>query len=196
MTNKEVAVIEKKLTPVMRDAQDLEIVNERTMVEATTMLSTLNKIGDAMKIEKDKTLRPALDTVAAIRAFWEKPEGMYKNAIALIRGKMTTYQTAAKATADAEAAKLAARVGEGKGKLKVETAVRKMEEIEKPIGSVATDAGMVKFKTVKKFEVMDLSMVPLKYHVADEVAIRKAMLAGIELTGVRYFEEEIPLNFR
>lgn len=196
MTTKEVTVMEKKLSPMNEAAEDLIIKDEKTMVKATEMLSQINKIGDAMKAEKDKTMRPALDTVAAIRLQWRTIETRYESAIAIIRQKMTEYQTEKVRIRREEEAKIAARVGEGKGKLKVETAVRQMEEVEKPASTVTTDSGAVKFRAVKKFEVMDMTMLPMQYHLADEVAIRKAMLDGKQLPGVRYYEDQVPNNFR
>lgn len=196
MTNKELSVISRKLSPIERDAQDLEITDQKTMGEANEYLSKLNKIGDAMKAEKNKTLLPAQETVAAIKAQWKPLETIYEGAISLIRRKMSSYQTEAKRLADEEADRIAARIGEGKGKLKAGTAMRQMSEIETPEKSVAGDQGMTKFKTVPKFEVVDLSKIPLEYHLANDVAIRKAMIAGVKLDGVRYFSEEIPMNYR
>jgi hypothetical protein len=196
MTNKDIAVIEKKLLPTIKEIERLTVVDEKSEIEASEMLSQLNLIGDSMKEKKAKVYDPAWQTVVAIRAEWKPREDMLSNAIDLIRGKLKKYRTDAKAAADAEAAKIADRVGEGKGKFKVETAVRKIEEIEQPTGSVATDAGIVKYKTVTKFEVTDMKALPIEYHIADEVAIRKAMLSGIKLQGVRYFTEEVPLNYR
>lgn len=194
--NKDVAVIEKKLSPMLKSAQDLEIVDEASKAQATVLLSNINKYGDAAEAEKEKVMRPALDTVNAIRAQWKPIETVVSNAVLIIRRKMTDYQTAAKKAADEEQQKIAARVGSGKGKFSVETAVKKIENIEQPKAHVSTDAGSIKFKTVKKFEVMDMTMLPIEYHLANEVAIRKAMSEGKELAGIRYFTEEVPLNYR
>lgn len=198
MTNKEVSVIEKKLHPIIEKANELVVKDEKSEKLATEMLSQLNLVGDKMKEQKAKVYEPAYATVVAIREEWKPRETLLSSAIAVIRGKMTKYRTDAKAAADAEAAKIAARVGEGKGKLKVDTAVRQIEEIERPTGNVATDAGVVKYKTVPKFnpDTINMRLLPAQYHLPDLVAIRKAMLAGEKLPGVEYFTEEQPSNFR
>lgn len=198
MTKKEVAVIEKQMTPVeiKERAETLAVTDEKSEIRAAEMLSQFNLVGDWMKKDKAKEYDPAWATVVAIRARWKPKEDILTAAISLVRSKMNKYRTDAKAKADAEAAKIAERVGEGKGKFKVDTAVRKIEEIDRPAGAVATEAGVVKYKTTQKFEVMDVTMLPIEYILPDEVAIRKAMLEGKKLPGVRYFEEQIPVNFR
>lgn len=198
MTKKEVAIIEKQMTPVeiKERAETLAVTDEKSEIRAAEMLSQFNLVGDWMKKDKAKEYDPAWKTVVAIRARWKPKEDILTAAITLVRSKMNKYRTDAKAKADAEAAKIADRVGEGKGKFKVDTAVRKIEEIDRPTGAVATEAGVVKYKTTQKFEVMDVTMLPIEYILPDEVAIRKAMLEGKKLPGVRYFEEQIPVNFR
>lgn len=188
--------IQKKVDPIVKKADDLEIKTPKHMEAATEMLSQLNKMGDNVEAEKMKVMRPLLDAQKAERGRWKPIETKLEEAIAIVRRKMTIYQTAAKKEADEEAARIAARVGEGKGKLKIETAIEKIADIKTPAASVATDAGMVKFRTDKKFEVMDITMLPTEYLLANETKIREAMKAGTELPGVRYYTEEVPVNSR
>lgn len=196
MTNKDVAMIEKKLSPIEEQAKALEVIDEKTEHQAATLLSQLNLVGDAMKERKAAVYDPAWQTVVAIRAEWKPKETMLEAAITLVRGKMNKYRTAAKAAADAEAAKIASRIGDGKGKLKIATAVKQIEAIEQPTGAVATSVGIVKYDTIEKFEVMDVTMLPVEYLLANEVLIRSAMRKGVKIPGVRYYEEQVPKNFR
>jgi hypothetical protein len=107
---------------------------------------------------------------------------------------MSAYQTEQDRIAREKEEKIAARVGEGKGKLKVETAVNKMNEIERAPEKIESEKGKLSFRTVKKFEVQDTGMLPPDYILPDLSAIRKAMLAGLELPGVKYWEEKEPIN--
>lgn len=197
-TTKEVSVkvIDKNISLILPAAQKLEIVDAETMKEAVSVLSTINQWNDRVVAYKESKTKPLNLALKIIRDETRPLETRLTEVIGQLRRKITTYQTEAKRVADEEAAKIAARVGEGKGKLKVETAVRQIDEVEKPDALVASDDGLVKFKTVKKFEVMDMTMLPIEYHLADETAIRKQMAAGIELKGVRYYNEEVPVNFR
>ena len=194
--DKEVKVLEKEITPFVKKAEGIVITDAKGMKSATEILSQMNKYADQVKERKETVTKPLNAALKAARALFAPLEDKLDDGISQIRKAMTNYQTEQRRIEKEEEDRIAARVGEGKGKLKVETAVKKMSEIDRADKNVAADSGSVKFKTVKKFEVMDVTLLPHEYIVADEVKIRKAMLADIELPGVRYFTEEVPSNFR
>lgn len=196
MSKNAVAIYEKKVSPLAAEAEALAIKSPEDMKVATELLSRMNKTLDAVEEEEDKVLKPLKEAVKAEQNRWKPFKEMLKPAIESLRKRMGKYQTEADEKAAQDKAKIAERVGPGKGKLKIETAIRKSEEIEGPEATVATESGMVKFRTDKKFEVMDLTMLPYEYLLANEPMIRKAMKEGIELPGVRYFEEKVPVNSR
>jgi hypothetical protein len=196
MTQNNIAIIEKEISPALAKAQALEITNEKTITTAAELLSTLNIQLDKITAEKERVTKPLNEALKAERSRWKPIETVLDEAVTIIRKKMTVYQTAQKAEADAEEARIAARVKPGTGNLTAETAVKKMEEIERPAVTVSAASGAIKFVSVRVFEVMDLSLVPLDYHLANEVAIRKAMIAGIELPGVKYETIQRPSNYR
>lgn len=192
----ELTTIENKFSPIVAKAQELAIADEKSMGAAAQYLSELNLFLDKIVAYKETKTKPLNSALKIIRAETKPFETQLDEMIALIRRKMSAYQTEKKRLADEQEARIAARVGEGKGHLKVETAARQMEEVERPVGAVTAESGMVKFKTVKCFEVMDLSIVPLEYHLADEVKIRKEMNLDKEIPGVRYWTEQRPDNYR
>ncbi len=192
----EVKVLEKEIVKFASRAVSINIIDAKSMAVATEDLSKLNKYADQLKKTKEGVTKPLNEALKAARAIFAPIENRLEDTIESIRASMIRYQTDQKKWADEEAAKIAARVGEGKGKLKIDTAVKKMEAIDTPDKMVSTESGSVKFKTVSKFEVMDVTLLPTDYILANEVAIRKAMLAGIEVAGVRYYTEEIPYNSR
>lgn len=196
MPNKTLTVVKKEVSSLQQQVDKLEITNADQMGIAAQMLSTLNKQADKVQAEKEKVTKPLLLALSAERSRWKPFEEVYEGLKNTLRTKMTKYQTETTKVAEVAADKIAGRVGEGKGKLKVETAVRKLGEIEKPDSIVIAESGLVKFKTVKKFEVVNFAALPDVFKVANDVEIRKAMLAGVEVKGVRYFEEQVPVNFR
>ena len=189
-----IAVYEKE--SVVAVAAEIHIVSHTALAEAVETLSKLNQLYDRITAEKEKVTKPLNEALKAERGRWKPLETLYETAIATLRGKMTAYQTAMVAEQKKEEAKLIARVGEGKGKLRVETVVRKLAEAQQAPDKVSTDAGMVKFKTVQKFEVMNFAELPDNYKLANEVAIRESMKTGASIPGVRFFEEQTPINFR
>lgn len=172
------------------------ITDESEKEEATAFLSLLNKRLDSVVAYKESKTKPLNEALKIIRAETKPYETKLEDAIAAVRKSMTAYQNEAVRIANEAADKIAARVGEGKGKLKAETAMNKINEIDKPANAIATTAGSVKFRPVKKFEVVDLKKVPMEYHLANETAIREAMKAGTELPGVKYWIDQEVVNSR
>lgn len=193
--NKELVPFVKKVSVLEVEVNSLEIKSPEDMKKATILLSNLNQYGDSVQEKKDKLTKPINESLKNIRDMF-KPVEIYKGMIETLRGKMSKYQTDETNRMRDEEAKIAARVGEGKGKLKIETAVKKMNEIEKVDKEVATDAGLVQFREVKKFRVPDISKLAIEYHMVDEKKIAEAMKNGIELIGVEYYTEQIPVNYR
>lgn len=190
---KEIAIIDE-VSPLAERVANLTITNPAEAEAANELLSQANKVLDRIEAEEQKVLRPLLDATAAERARWKPSKDKLKPAIEAIRKLLGAYQSAELARVAEQEAKIAERAA--KGQLRPETAVAKMDALEKPSATVATSSGSTKFRPNPNFEVVDLSLVPIAYHLADEVAIRKAMKEGTELPGVRYFVEQIPVNSR
>lgn len=193
---KEMAVIEKQVNPVISQAKKVTITNSKELQGATEILSKLNKALDTITEDKERITKPLNATLKEVRSRYKPIEDMLGDEIARIRREMINYQTEAKRVADEEAMKIAARVGSGKGKLKVETAIAQMDNIEKPDEQVVGETGMIKFRTVRKFEVVDFAKVPDMYKVIHETTVRLAMSAGQEIPGIRFFDEQVPVNLR
>ena len=196
MTTTKEIVLSTEETTAIEVATSRKITNAEEMTQAVSVLSTLNQTLDRLTEDKEKLTKPINTLLKEIRGRYKPFEEKLEEAIESVRKSMSAYQTEAKRLAKIEEDKIIARIGEGKGKLKVETAIKKMEDIEKPDQKVSTEEGLVKFRTVKKFEVEDISKIPLEFMIANEKAIREAMNDGKEITGVRYFTEEVPFNTR
>lgn len=198
MTDKiqNVTVYQNRITPLVEDARRIKITNEGEMNYATDVLSKLNQINDAITTEKERVTKPLNEALKAERARWKPLEDMYGEAIALIRKGMSTYQTAETKRIAGEEAKLVARVGDGKGKLKASTAVKKMEEIERPQEKVMAKSGMVKFRTDYVLKIVDEGKIPAKFLVVDQLAVKAALKSGEKVPGALLEEVQTPINFR
>jgi hypothetical protein len=195
ITTKELSPFIKKVSILESEVNSLEIRSNEDMKKATVLLSNLNKYGDKVMEMKEKLTKPINESLKAIREMF-KPVEVYKGMIETIRSRMSVWQTSEINRMRSEEAKIAARVGEGKGKLRIETAVKKMDAIDKVEKEVATDQGLVQFREVKKFRVPDISKLAIEYHMVDEKKIQDTMKNGIELIGVEYYTEQIPVNYR
>lgn len=187
---------QKKVTPIVAEAMELKIKDSDQMAVAVEVLSNLNKSMDAVKEEKEKVLKPLREAAKAEKRRWITLEDMYGQAVTRIRGLMSTYQTEAARKQKEEQIKIAARVGEGKGKLKAGTAIKKIGEIDAPEEKVSTASGSLSFRVKKQLKITSEKKIPKEYWVVDEEAVFKALKDGVEVEGAEIEEVQIPVNKR
>lgn len=189
-----VAVVEKKLTPMIQQSKKLSIGSAKDMVTATEMVSEF-KIQLKLVTDRMETLtKPAKEVVKAAEAIWKPFIVQAKEAIENIRNKQSEYQTEQVRITREKEAKIASNIKPGKGHLSFEVGVQKMQEIERPEESIHTDLGSTGFREEPQFEIENLAQLPIEYHLADEVKVRAAMKRGEKLPGVRYFTKQVPVN--
>jgi hypothetical protein len=189
-----ITIIEKEVNPVVKTAEALVIKDAQGMSNAVELLSQVNKNLDRVGAEEDKVVKPLKEALKAEQARWKPIKTALEAARDALRSTMSKWQTEQnRIKAEAEA-KLAARVE--KGTMKLETAVRKVAEIDTPAQSVATDAGMVKFRTVAELLIDNADLIPRKYLVVDEAAVKAALKAGIKVPGAVLVDEQVPVNYR
>lgn len=196
MTNSKEISLAPQIAESAEHASIMKITTPNDMEQATAILSRLNQFSDSLTKEKEKVTKPLNAALKAERERFKPLESMLESSIATIRRNMSAYQTEKVRLQRIEEQKIADRIGTGKGKLKIETAIAKIDAVEKPEVKVTTDNGSVRFTPMRKFEVTDSSLLPKEYITANEVAIRAAMKAGTELPGVRYWTEQVPVNTR
>ncbi len=153
INTKAIAILEKEIKPVISRATSIVIRSADDMKLAAEQLSKLNKYNDTVKKRKEEITKPMNAALKSARALFKPLEERLDSAIGTIRLAMGTYQLASERTAQVEEDKIAARVGEGSGHYTPETAIRKMDEIDKPETAVATDSGMVKFRTSQVLKI-------------------------------------------
>jgi len=195
---KEIAIkpFTKEIAAPIAQAQALTITSAKEMTQGVQYLSELNKFLDRVVEYKESKTKPLNATLKIIRAETKPLEEVLEEAIDTIRQKMSLYQTKEKQRADAEAERIAARVAPGRGNLTAETAIAKIEQIDKPEKVVSAEAGAVSFRTKRHIEILDITLLPPEYLIANEAKILSAQLTGTELAGVRYYTTQEPANYR
>ena len=196
MKTKELTITQDTFKTDSEKATALKIISPETMQEATELLSRANKYLDTVVAYKKSKTDPINKALKIIRAETKPLEDALTSIIDDLRAKATKYQTKLLATQEAQKQAIAQRIGDGKGKIHLETAISKIEAIETPDKKVITDSGSISFHPVKHFEVMDITMLPIEYHEINEQKIKESMKIGIELEGVRYWTEQEPINRR
>lgn len=194
--DKTITTVETKLVPLAKSASEVVVKDEESKDIAGDYLSRANKFLDSIVEYREKKTVPLNQALKVIRDETRPLETALKSLIDDLRFKLGRYQTAEMERVAREEAEIAKRVKPGKGNLSIETGTKKMDEIAKPSAKVSSDAGSVKFRPERKFEVVDITKLSAEYLLPNETAIRKAMKEGTELPGVKYWTEQVPVNHR
>jgi len=193
---KEVALLEKKVMPLISAAEDQIVETADDMKKATEVLSNLGRYYDSVVEAREKITAPLNAALKAARGMFDPIEKPAKAAMDGLRQRIGAYQTAETKRVADDKAKIAQQVGPGKGKLKPETAVRQMNEVKGPEKSVATDAGMLKFRTDKVLKITDENLIPREYLLVNEKAVLLALKNGAKVPGAEIEEKQVPVNIR
>lgn len=187
-TIKELTPIKGRVTKMTSVVSELVVKDQDSLKNAINILSGIKAVAKAIKEWKDERIKPIKESIKKLEGDVKPYETQCDTSEATVKAKIVAYhQEVAKKEAEAEA-KIVKKVEEGK--IKVETGARQLEKVEKAKTFVKLDKGSISIKKVKKFEVVNLSKLPVAYHLPDLVAIRQQMVAGVELEGVRYYEED------
>lgn len=186
--SRELAVLKGEVTKLGNQAQQLAIATPEEYAAATELKAKLRDLAKKIKERKEEITRPinaALKSARELFAPIEQSVEQYESGVA--RG-LLAYKARIDAEARAAEAKIAAKVEAGK--MKIETAERKLDTIERVEKTTHTAKGDVQFRKIKKVRVVDESKVPDQYWVLDMVAVRRDALAGTLTAGVEVYEEE------
>ena len=194
--DKQITQYTKETSPLLDKANTLAITNKEEMTEATEVLSQMNKGLDKIKTEKEKVLKPLREAASAEKARWKPLEDTFGAAVERIRNLMSVYQTEAAKKEAEDKAKIAARVGTGKGKIKAETAVKKMGELETAEDKIEADSGGISFRDKKQLKITDEKKIPKKYWIVDEKALFADLKDGKEVPGAEIEVIKVPINRR
>lgn len=205
---KALAVVEKRITKGEQYANELVIKTDEDERKATIAVSEMNRINDELTDQKEELTKPLNAVLKAIRGRYKQPEEAILNAVGTIKRKLIAYHDAKKAAEAKEADRIARAAAAGR--IKPETAVRKMDEIVPVAKNVKTEQGALQYKkvpvaTITKTveQLTDAEVVAharAGYLVWNESAAKKAALAlgteGEVIAGVTVKVETQAANIR
>ena len=200
---KAIAIVEKEVAPLAKRALSISITSQEDQNKAGALLTELNRYADQLEAMKKEATDPINKTLKTIRGWFKPREEKVEEAIDAVRAAMGAYQLEADKKAEEEAAKLAARVA--KGTMKPETAVRKMDSIERADANIATDnGGGVKFRTdynlvIDNHAELVLWLVKESQFAAFEIsesAVKALLKGGSDVKGAHIEEKRVVVNSR
>lgn len=173
------------------------IVTPEGLRLATEDLSLISRLKKALEDKRKEYVGPLQSHVQAINATFKTLMEPIEAADQLTRGKMLKYQAEQARIREEqeeinrlrmEAARKEAALHEGEISEPVNL-VEVMPEVAKKIDTKVGSAGQ---RTIRKWEVVDKSLVPEDLKVIDAGAVTKLVKAGIgAIAGIRIYEEVI-----
>ena len=178
----------------MRPAvEKLEIQNEATLKTASGYGQQIAVRKKEFKVKYDSYVSGAKEYIKQVDAIYKPVEKELLECDRIVRDKISEYQTEQVRLARLEEQRLAARVE--KGTMKLETAIRKVEQIEKPENKVDLgEAHAMHFREDRIPRIVNEADIPREYLVPDmskiKVAIKQLNLVE-EKSGI-FTTREIP----
>ena len=186
---KDVEEYHSQVSFVEEKADQLVISSKEEMTTASDLLIDLKKIEKIIIARKKKITRPLMDALASARDLFKPLEIGYSSAKNTINSKMLNYTDTEDTRIEKERARVEKRVG--KGTMRVDTAVIKLEEA----GEIKTSFDGAKSKTLirkmTKIRIVDKALVPREFMIPDLKLITQAVLKNkLVIPGVETYEEK------
>lgn len=185
-------IISKDITPIAETAKGVTIKTEKDKEQASVILASLTIQRDRLIADREAITKPMNEALKGVRAKYKPFEEVLDVAISDLRNKIGGYQTEQLKLQKVEEDKIASRVGEGRGKLKFETAQEKISNLPK----VAEKTGAISFRTDKVLKIVDSSKIPMEYYDLNKSRLLNDMKAGKEIVGVLLEEVQTVITKR
>ena len=186
---KELTVLKGQVSKLENQAEAVTIATQADYVNTIDLVSKLKETGKLIKDKKESITKPLNEALRNARDLFAPIEDQFIKAEAIVKTKLLDYKRMKDAEARTEEAKIVARVE--KGTLKLETAEKKLDTIERIDTTTRGAVGIVQIRKIRKVRIVDESLIPREYLKPDEVAIRKDALNGKTIPGVVIEEEEV-----
>lgn len=194
--SEELTVLEIESGPIVARAETLTIAGEEEQSWALEELSTIRRLLKRAEEIRKKLVKPSNDRVAMINADVRKATTPLKRCEIHLDKEIRSYRKRLEAARLAEQARIRKLAEKRREKAEAEGRPVPVPEvltpqIKKPEKTVATSTGAVTFRTVRKWELEDISKLPREYLLIDRGKITKLVKAGVEgIPGIRIYSEE------
>lgn len=188
LAQQQVEETKSQVTVLVKQANNLLIDDQQKVGVASDILSQVKDYKKGLKDKKESITKPLNESLKNIRSLFAPLEANLDEVEIIIKRKVLAFNDEVRKKADAEKAKLEARLE--KGTIKVETAFKKMADVVEPETKVMGNTGKLIEKTIREAVIGDENLIPREYFVLDMVKIRKVIAAGGSIPGVNVIEKK------
>jgi len=184
---------EQSLTVLKNQAVKMELVLAiKTKDDLITAVNHLGKVKSFLK-EVQAKKKEVMESINFLLLPLETMEKRAKEIEKEIKAQMSSYQTLQEAKAASKIEKIEEKIESGE--MSFEKGLEKIDGLE-PEQSVATENFSLTFRTQKNIEIFYEDLIPREYLIPDMVLIRRDILAGKEIAGVKIVDVKIPVAGR
>lgn len=189
MAETDIKVVEEKINGMRAMLESTEVTNDEQLAEVAEKVEKIHTLGKFVRQEMERYTKPAQEIINNARERFLPYENECKEAEATLKAKAGAYMRAQEEERKRKEDRIVKQLEDGR--IKEQTAIRKMEAVGESKRTVAAPSGArLTMKTVKVVTIDDPSKVPDEYWVLDETKIKKVALAGVEIPGVSVREEK------
>ncbi len=150
--------------------------------QAQDLLNNVGKIKKELKEKKESVTKPLNTALKNFRELFRKAEEKVEEIDGAIRSAIVSFQIKIEKETEEKKRELAQKISEGK--IEGEKALQKLEKIEEKTQLVST-------RKIQEIVIVDANLIPREYLLPDMVAIRRALLSGMPVSGVELREKII-----
>lgn len=185
---KELELVQDQTSKATQLAIELIIDSDAKMLEATDLLKKIKIVGKMITEKKELITKPMNQALKEAREMFRPIEDTCSDSEALVKRKMIAYQNEQEKIRREELAKIEKKVD--KGTMKMETAIKKIETVQEVQNSVKGEYGAMSTRILKRVRIVDETLLPREYLIADMKKIEAVAKAGVEIPGVEVYEEK------
>jgi hypothetical protein len=187
--------LQRQIEKLLIYAEGRSILNDEHVKIATEDLSVISKLGKAIESMRKEYVSPIKDHLKSVNSQFDILTDPLDKADKTTRNKILAYRVEQERKRKEieeinrmreEAARKEAALNEGV----ITESAAPVPVPEAQPKTVHTDMGNLGTQKVWKFEVEDFEKLPNEYKVADLVKIGKVVRAGVNIPGVKAWQEE------
>lgn len=190
MTTNKLIPIRESVKTILSKADGLVISDQTSFATASDIFSSAKTLYKSIYEERRLKTQPLEQQIKDIEVHYVPSEKALKTLIDKFKLDITNYQNEQLRLRREKEVAIADRIGSGKGKLKLETALEKISELDTPVTSI----GNLSFRDKPQLRIIDMSLIPEKYWILDEVLLFSDLKDNVKIPGAEIEIIKIPVN--
>jgi len=184
VSQKEIQVLEKQVSPLVKEADSYKIDSVEAVDEASMFLKKVRDTERSIEAKRLEFTAPLNQSMRAINATFKKLKEPLEQARKLLTNRVLTWKIAERERLEKEEAR----------RRKIQEAHEaKGHEVKAPVVLDRPDnkIGNTQTRKVWTFEVVDFTKVPNEYKELNTVKVNSVIRAGVrDIKGLRIYQEE------